>query len=125
MISVSFSQPDPLPVGGRVTGQVTWTPESARQPRGIKVMLRWRTEGRGSVDQRVVAETIVPAGQAVAGLPMQVPFDLPLPPDGPVSYNGQLIRVIWEVRVEIDEAWAINEKFHAPLVVVPRWIERS
>lgn len=121
MITVMFSQNGPLPVGERVQGQVIWTPERAKQPRGIKIMLGWRTEGRGSTDRRVVSEVTMPVGQMSVGLPVQLPFDLMLPPEGPVSYNGNLLRIIWEVRVEIDEPWAINEKAAAPFVVVPRW----
>ena len=120
MIAVTLADSGPLPAGAQVAGQVIWTPEGEKQPRGIKVSLRWRTEGRGSTDMLTVAELESPVTVASAGMPVQVPFSLNLPIDGPVSYNGNLIRIIWELCVEIDLPWAFNEQAQQQLIVVPR-----
>jgi hypothetical protein len=103
--------------GGAVTGTVRWQDNDRRQR--VAVVLRYRTEGRGDVDTGVVAA--VELGEAESG---ESRFRLDVPPLGPVTYNGQLLRLLWVVAVQVPA----NRSFRgsaaeADLTVVPRgWL---
>lgn len=85
--------------------------------RAVRVSLGWFTEGRGDKDHGTVAEAEVPTDQYGA-LAMQVP--LWVPGDSPVSYDGRLIRVLWEIEIRTDTRLAIDPVISVPVLVVPR-----
>jgi|HigsolmetaAR201D_1030396.scaffolds.fasta_scaffold04321_3 hypothetical protein len=120
MIEIQIRGTGTFAAGEQVTGQIIWTPQSDKQPRGIHVTLAWRTEGRGTRDSREVATTSLQVPPIIAEMPVSLPFAIDLPYDGPISYSGMLLSIIWEVRVRVDLPWAIDEKFAAPLIVMPR-----
>jgi hypothetical protein len=78
--------------GGPVLGGVSWTGNGKFERVGV--VLRYRTEGRGDVDADVVARYEL--GTAESG---QTRFRLDVPPLGPVTYHGRLLRVLWQVAV--------------------------
>lgn len=106
-------------LGETVGGRVVWDP-SEKAPDGVKVELAFATEGRGSVDRGVVAG----AEREFHGDPTMVPpwfeFELTVPDDAPVSYDGNLIRVVWRVEARLDVAWARDPKTHVEVRVLPR-----
>lgn len=122
MIFVELDHPGPWPVGAQLSGHIIWDPShsGSERARAILVNLRWRTEGRGDRDSGVVQFLTIPFS---AGPPPHVtrfPFRFTLPPDGPVTYHGYLIRVIWEIEARVDVSWTIDPKAAAPIIVVPR-----
>lgn len=80
--------------GGAVTGTASWSGNRGNRP--VAVVLRYRTQGRGDTDSAVVARAEL--GVAESG---QARFHLDVPIAGPVSYNGQLVRLLWQVAVQI------------------------
>ena len=119
MITITLDRRDYV-VGDRVTGHVLWNPSSQSNPRGIIVMAQWRTEGRGDSTSDIVAELRADAGPTGFTPPVQLPFELTLPSDGPISYNGKLIRVIWEIIVRIDLPMALDTRHKEMFYVFPR-----
>lgn len=122
MIFAELTHANPWPVGAHVTGQVIFDPaySGSDRARAILINLRWRTEGRGDRNDAIVQSLTVPF---TAGPPRTItkfPFRLTLPPDGPVSYHGSLIRVIWQVEARADLSWGIGPRTAEPFVVVPR-----
>ncbi len=114
--------------GGSFTGTLSRTPldgggsvDSSNLPMGaersIRVALIMRTEGRGDVDQRTIAEVGVELDRFGSA---STPFSLRVPPDGPISYDGRLIRVVWEIAAITDRKLAFDKRTSAPVVVVPR-----
>jgi hypothetical protein len=106
--------------GGPVVGTVHWTGNRRRQP--VAVVLHYRTEGRGDVDAGVVAGHDL--GDAEAG---EARFRLEVPPLGPVTYHGQLLRLLWQVAVQIPASRSYHRSrtgsATADLTVVPRgWL---
>ncbi len=94
-----------LAPGEVVQGTVRITPEKDINCRHLFARLQWRTEGRGDEDKAIVAEQDLYQGTLSAGMPRHHSFHLRLP-DQPWSYVGQLIRIVWEVEVSIDVAFA-------------------
>ena len=118
MISVSVDRRE-LIVGQQVRVQGSW--QADRQPKAVKVELRWQTEGRGTTDHRV-ADGVRFEDQG-AGLQPVFETVLTVPREGPVSYQGSLIRVRWMVRVSLEVSWARDPREEVELTVVPATID--
>ncbi|QGJ69163.1 Hypothetical protein PBC10988_8300 [Planctomycetales bacterium 10988] len=109
---------------GKIHGRVTWTPEKEVTPKALIVSLMWRTEGRGSEAKDTVAEVRQTPGPVFAGDPFEMEFEFEIPEEGPVTYNGKLIRVIWEVHFRADIPWAWDVTDATLITVEPRLVAR-
>lgn len=90
MITIQL-QDDVIEVGKLLSGKFSW--EGNKTPEEINLTVAWRTEGRGSVD------TGTAYSNSFAGITYST-FNCKIPALGPVSYDGEIIRVIWEVIIE-------------------------
>ena len=108
-------------LGETVRGQVQWDP-NAKPPDAVVVELGFHTEGRGSEDRGVVAGT----ERTFAGDPTTIApwlqFELTIPHDAPVSYDGNLIRVLWWVEARLDVPWARDPKASESIQVLPKGV---
>ena len=96
--------------GEHVKGSVTF--EGAKTPRKLEVACRWRIEGRGRSREEVVGNA---EAQATS-----MSFDFEIPREGPLSYDGTLLRIIWEVVASADLPMARDERDVAAFTVVAR-----
>lgn len=106
--------------GGVVTGTASWSGNTRHLQVGV--VLRYWTQGRGDTDAAVAARCLL--GTAEAG---QAWFRVDVPPLGPVTYNGQLLRLFWQVEVWIPVDKAKGRRTSglagADLTVAPRgWL---
>lgn len=103
-------------VGDTLTGQVVWNAEGGKQPRKIEVAVRWIASGKGQRNETVVDQTseadVASRSQVVIPVSLEIPF-------GPVTYEGKLFRIDWEVSARVDLPFAIDEKVSTPFVVRP------
>ena len=83
--------------GDRLSGKLSYATQTP--PKEAKVELRWRTEGRGTRDTEVVDTCLLDPQQLTIGIPL--PFLVTTPADGPITYNGSLFRVIWEIKATV------------------------
>lgn len=104
-------------VGSALKGQVTWTPEKESKPRGLRVTLGWRTEGRGNTKEGTCDET--ERTDIAPGSTVTLPFEFHVPIDEPVSYDGKLMKIIWEITVQVDLPFARDEIEKREIRVVP------
>ena len=82
--------------GGRFTGQVSRDADadgvsSTSKARSVRLVLRFRTEGRGDTDTSDVSSLqfdLEPHGG------MSSPFSLAVPASAPVSYDGRTMRIL-------------------------------
>jgi hypothetical protein len=65
----------------------------------ISMEVGWRTEGRGDPDSAVIHSAEFVRDGAASTEPWSVAVDFEVPAAGPVSYDGKILRIIWEVRV--------------------------
>lgn len=110
--------------GDVVTGTVRWGPLDSA-PRSIRVGLRYWTEGRGNTDSETVAEIRLDGSTTGSGR-----FELPVPATGPISFDGSLIRVLWEIELRIDRRMRTDPDVSHPVTILPRgglaaWARRS
>lgn len=91
MINIQL-QNNQIEVGKLLSGQFYWT--GNKTPKEISVKVRWRTEGLGNVDTETLYSNSFVGTTSSA-------FTCKIPALGPVSYDGQLIQIIWEAIVEV------------------------
>ncbi|MDO5682414.1 MAG: sporulation protein [Propionibacteriaceae bacterium] len=120
MISVEFETPEPFVVGQSVYGVATWDPVGVTRGRAFIITVGWRTEGRGDTDTGVIATFNIPFTSGQPTTVTTFPFQFQLPPDGPVTYHGKLLRVLWSVTARVDVSLAIDPKQSRDFVVSPR-----
>ena len=101
MINIYLQKTELLP-GDWLQGQCQWYPAQKERGKKAQLTIGWRTEGRGSVDKEVLFKI-----QALAP-EVSNPFRCQIPHNAPYSYDGELIRIIWEVRVEIGKSIEIK-----------------
>lgn len=107
-------------MSSKVTGTVIWKPENDKPVNWIVARLRWVTSGRGEIDDQVVATQDLPLPDSiVVGQEYRWPFSLMLPIEGPITYHGQLLNIDWQIVVEVDIPWALNEDETHEITVVP------
>jgi hypothetical protein len=91
-----------LPVGETLSGNITWTADREKLPKQAIASIGWRTEGRGSIDRATVQEIRFDAHQFSLSSSTTLPFQFALPFMAPISYDGSLLRIIWELQVKFD-----------------------
>jgi hypothetical protein len=101
--------------GGQLGGLVPAGGEA--RVRRVLLELVVRTEGRGTTYRNTVGRQEFPVDQWGRA---DGPFTLEVPAAGPISYDGRLIRVLWEVEARVDIAWGRDRRLRVPLLVVPR-----
>ncbi len=110
-------------IGGVFQGQVLRAGElddlvdSAKSRiRGVRLQLHYRTEGRGTPFTEISDEGEYKADEFGR---INTTFELRVPRDGPISYDGSLIRVIWEIEVRVDIKRGFDTKDEIPVLVLP------
>ena len=109
------------PVGGRVTGRLVLTVPERQRATNVRAELHWETSGRGSRNSKKVGEQVLLTGDLLPGPDRELPFELAVPDDGPITYHGHYININWKVVGRIDIKWAIDKTADAQLRVLPSY----
>lgn len=83
-----------VPCGGQITGTAAWSGNDRGQ--NVGVILYLRTEGRGDLHTELAGQVLL--GSASLG---EANFSLSVPVEGPVTYHGSLVRVLWHVAIVV------------------------
>ena len=110
MIRLELSQ-ESVHTGERVTGHASWSSSGGKAPHNFRVICRWRIEGKGRRKEEVI-------DRAAGG--NQVAFNFEIPLSGPLSYDGKLFRIVWEIVANADIPWARDEEEVKSFLVRPR-----
>jgi hypothetical protein len=78
--------------GEEVRGRASWALDG--DPESVEVHLFWRTEGKGTQDTEIADTAVFQA----PGRQDKRDFKLRIP-DGPYSFAGKLIAILWSVEV--------------------------
>ncbi len=114
MIRIELDQ-DEIHNGERLRGQMQWS-SNGKAPRKLEVLCRWRVEGKGRKREEIVdlELDVAPSAQVT------IPFDFEIPIVGPLSYDGQLFRIVWEIVARADLPFARDEVETKTFTVRPR-----
>lgn len=85
--------------GDLLSGSLIWqSPEGDQVPRKAIASLGWHTEGWGNTDQRTVQKRSFHV-DPLHSSSQPIPFAFQIPDNAPITYDGALIRIIWELHV--------------------------
>ena len=84
--------------GEELTGYVTWMLD--KLPGKVELRLFWRTEGKGTKDVNIVDKIIFDNARQQERRDFR--FQLP---NGPYSFSGRLISLIWALELVLGAAW--------------------
>ena len=90
--------------------------DSESRVRAVRLRLHYKTEGRGDTDSKTIETHEFPADEYGA---VNADFELAIPDDGPISYDGQLIRVLWEIEARVDIKMRRDKRTTAAVLVLP------
>lgn len=96
------------PQGGTISGTVRMSADEMIKCRKLFITIGWHTEGTGDRDAESVFDQTLFEGEIFPG-EQEFSFSCQLP-DGPISYAGHLINIIWEVHAQLDLAWKFDPK---------------
>ncbi len=122
MINVRLEKTEII-VGETLSGTLIWqTSDGSETPKNASVSIRWYTEGRGNTNHETVQELLLDPNQLISFQRSPLPFSFQIPYDGPITYNGSLIRVIWQLEVSIQMPGLFRKKDKQtwPFQVLPR-----
>lgn len=110
----------PIMAGKPLSGSLIWQTPHGQIPKKATISVYWYTEGRGTRNRQTVQTLMFEAAQLAAGSPM--PFALTLPSEGPISYDGALFRLMWELTVCINMPGLLGAGYKRtwPIMVRPR-----
>ena len=107
---------DSVENGDPVRGRVQWM-STGKEPRKIVLVCRWRITGKANSHEENLSEKIEHVdGRSQA----TIPFDVTIPTHGPLTYDGQLFGVVWEIVATADLPMAFDEEEKKVFTVKPR-----
>ncbi len=98
----------------KIEGKVSWHLESP--PQFVELRLFWFTKGFGDQDVRIVEELRLNSKEQVIDVCGDEEFSFNLP-DGPYSFSGQLVSLIWAFELLVD---GVKETKRVEFIVAPR-----
>lgn len=104
--------------GESVRGTVTVYPQESFACAHLYLRLIWHTEGRGTQHKETVQEADLFQGEFMASMPQTYDFQFDIP-NGPWSYDGHYISIIWKVEAQLDVSWARDPKISQPFLLQP------
>jgi hypothetical protein len=121
MIHLTLDQ-HTVAAGHSLSGTLIYQQTSSRQhaPDRTTLELRWYTEGRGTCDRQTIHSLTLNPEKLATGVP--IPFTLKIPDEGPITYNGSLLRIIWEVQAKANYPGLLSgkDKLVQPFTVICR-----
>ena len=102
-------------VGDTLRARASW--QHDKTPKEVRVELRWYTEGRGDTNSAVADRVVVDRAQGP--IPPSLEATLTVPTNGPITYDGVMIRVRWQVRATLGIRWGRDPRAEVPLLVRP------
>ena len=85
---------------------------------GVRLEVTMKVLGSGNPETTKIFDQTIYTGAVHA--PLRCPFEVPLPANGPCTFDGRHVKITWHARVTVDVAWAFDPKATIGFAVVPR-----
>jgi|GEM_PF-2196091 len=106
-------------IGQVVSGLVTISSSSQVKINKITVWGGFKVHGKGETENFFSILNEDDKNQISPEKPVVLPFSMQIPDDGPLSYDGECVKIDWLIKVDIDIPWALDEHSYHYIVVVP------
>ena len=110
------------PIGGRIAGVLRARTVEPVKARGVRIELAFHTEGRGDTDKNAVDTVTLHEGPLHGPQEHQWKFELAVPADGPITYHGHYVNILWVVRAVVDIPWGRDTKQEHPVQILPDYV---
>lgn len=117
-LALIIDQEGPHVAGQKLSGRLEVRAHGEVRFDHSRVTLKYRTSGRGSVDEGGELPSMGEGMIASAGETLEIPFDFVVPSE-PVTLHGELITLQWFVHAELAIPWAFDPNVEEEIVVVP------
>ena len=109
---------DAVEAGGLLTGRLRLLENSSSVAKADKLRLRaiCRVQGPGEPESRVLNVTELPGPFRAQ---TDIPFRVPIPPQGPITYQGIILQLSWHLGVELLVPGEFSPKYETNFQVVP------
>lgn len=121
-VRIEFDRKDPVyEPGERIEGVVHVHASKAMQCNGLKLSVRWRSEGDDIAEESGLLDASQVEVEQVRHIPEgHVPYRFAVnAPAGPFSYRGKRFSFGWRLEVQVDIPWAIDLKTSLGFRLVP------
>lgn len=109
-LQIEFDQAtESFRAGDTVSGKVAVLVNKNCTCRDLEIRLVWKTHGRGNRKVETIAADSVFSGEWQSGQRHTHDFSFTFP-DGPPSYHGDYLNVVWAVEAQADIPWAFDPK---------------
>ncbi|MBI5834274.1 MAG: hypothetical protein HZB16_18420 [Armatimonadetes bacterium] len=107
--------------GQTVRGTVLCRPERDAHTRGLMMAIGCHIHGSGTPEDLLLQPEIpLHVGDLTAGQVISHSFEVALPADAPVSYEGRRVKFDWALRLRVDIPIWPDQRSEHPFVVTPR-----
>jgi len=106
--------------GETIRGTLTLKVREDCHCKDLLITLRWRTRGKGNKAEGDPVKVSLGSHDWQTGQEHKIPFEIEAPA-GPLSYDGTLLRVLWELRAEADTSVWADPKTDPLVVRLERW----
>ena len=109
-----------LEVGQTVRGTVVFDEpqEKFARANGVRLEVFAEVSGSGTGEKVEVFNQLISEGAVRS--PSQLGFEVALPVNGPCSFEGRYVKILWKVKASVDVDWAIDPKSVAVFRLVPK-----
>jgi hypothetical protein len=109
---------DAVEAGGQLKGRLRLLEDSSSVAKAHKLRLRaiCRVQGPGEPEFRVLNTAELPGPFKAQ---TDIPFRLPIPEQGPITYQGIILRLSWHLSVELLVPGDFSPKYETDFHVVP------
>lgn len=106
--------------GATVDGSVKLQCSDTVSCRGVLLEVGYQVSGKGNPYTGLVHNGMLHQGHLQGQVEVDLPFSVPIPADGPISYHGKHISIDWFVKARVDIPIFADQRFSEGFVVTPR-----
>jgi hypothetical protein len=105
--------------GETLEGEALLTTYEDINCRGVWLEIGYHDRGSGTPNDNRLFQTMFYEGKLQANKPLTHLFRFTIPETGPVSYEGQIVKIEWYVRIRIDIPFWFDKREEFPFNVIP------
>lgn len=112
-----------VPPGGKLKGYLQVTPNEHFNCRRIWGEFGYYDKGVGTPNENRLESVILHEGEMLKGSTIKEGFSFQAPLIGPVSYEGEYVKIVWFLRIRVDIPFWFDDRREYNFKVIPRVVD--